>query len=106
MGPAAPYMDPPPFNFTYLTRWRRPEKPGDPQKPLGGLLYYQVMNGITGSTMPPFKTELESEKIWDVSNYIGVYFAGGADPPREQRTIPSSYEPLQEFEKKKMEGGR
>ena len=98
MGPAAPYMNPPPFNFTYLVRWRHPAKPGELQKPLGGLLYYQVMNGITGSAMPPFKSELESEKIWDVSNYIGVYFAGGADPPRRERTIPAAGEPTENRE--------
>lgn len=106
MGPAAPYMNPPPFNFTYLARWRQQEKPGKGPKPLGGLLYYQVMNGITGTTMPPFKTELESEKIWDVSNYVGEYFAGGADPPRKKRTIPSSYEPLQKFEEERMKENR
>lgn len=85
MGPAAKFMDPPPFNFTYLRNWK-----GN----IGGMLYYQIMNGITGTTMPPFKTELESEKIWDVSNYIAVYFAGR---PRErenmERSIPSSFEP-------------
>lgn len=85
MGPAAKFMDPPPFNFTYLRNW---------EGNIGGMLYYQIMNGITGTTMPPFKTELESEKIWDVSNYVAVYFAGR---PRErentERSIPSSFEP-------------
>ena len=31
------------------------------------------MNGITGTAMPYFKRDLESEKIWDVSNYVAVY---------------------------------
>jgi cytochrome c oxidase cbb3-type subunit 2/cytochrome c oxidase cbb3-type subunit I/II len=103
MGPAARFMDPPPFNFTYLTRWTN-EMAGfedrDPQgmAPIGGMLYYQIMNGITGTTMPPFKTELESEKIWDVSNYVAVKFAGRKADMREMetmpRSIPSSFEPV------------
>ena len=93
LGPAAPYMNPKPFNFTYFNRWKA--KTGGP---IGGILYYQVMNGITGSTMPPFKTELESEKIWDVSNYIAVYFAGGPDKLDTKRGIPSSFEPKQPYE--------
>jgi cbb3-type cytochrome oxidase cytochrome c subunit len=65
-GPAAKYLNPKPFNFTILKRhaWS------------GGLLYYQIMNGITGSAMPYFKEDLESAKIWDVSNYIAVNFIG------------------------------
>jgi cbb3-type cytochrome c oxidase subunit II len=89
MGPAAEYFDPKPFNFTYLRRW---------DGPIGGMLYHQVMNGITGSAMPPFKTELESEKIWDVSNYVAVYFAGGADTGRGPSGIPASYEPRRDDE--------
>jgi cbb3-type cytochrome c oxidase subunit II len=84
LGPAKPHLDPPPFNFTYLRRV---------EGPIGGMLYHQVMNGITGTAMPPFKTELESEKIWDVSNYIAVYFAGGADTGRGPAGIPASFEP-------------
>ncbi|MGH9476261.1 MAG: cbb3-type cytochrome c oxidase subunit II [Terriglobales bacterium] len=65
-GPAARYLNPKPFNFTLLKResWS------------GGLLYYQIMNGITGSAMPYFKEDLESAKIWAVSNYIAVNFIG------------------------------
>jgi len=65
-GPAAAYLNPKPFNFTLLKRhpWS------------GGLLYYQIMNGITGSAMPYFKEDLESAKIWNVSNYIAVNFIG------------------------------
>ena len=107
MGPAAPFMDPPPFNFTYLSNWMVPDldengntvldedgnvkmKPGN----IGGMLYYQIMNGITGTAMPPFKSELQSEKIWDVSNYIAVYFAGrGRETDNMERSIPASFEP-------------
>ncbi len=64
-GPAAPYLDPPPLNFTTL---RRHLVQG---KYIGGIFYYQIMNGITGTAMPYFKRMLESEKIWDVSNYVG-----------------------------------
>ena len=98
MGPAAPHMNPVPFNFTFLRRWKE-----ENNLPIGGILYYQVMNGITGSTMPPFKTELESEKIWDVSNYIAVYFTGGADVLDEKRGIPASFEPKQDYEEKQRE---
>lgn len=65
-GPAAEYLNPKPFNFTLLKRHRWS----------GGMLYYQIMNGITGSAMPFFKEDLESAKIWDVSNYIAVEFIG------------------------------
>ncbi|MBM3891920.1 MAG: c-type cytochrome [Planctomycetes bacterium] len=83
-GPAARLLDPPPFNFTFLRRWNGP---------IGGMIYHQVMNGITGTSMPAFKTELESEKIWDVSNYIAEYFVSGADADRGPRGIPASFEP-------------
>jgi mono/diheme cytochrome c family protein len=83
-GPAARHLDPPAFNFTYLR---------NVDGPIGGLLYHQVMNGVTGTAMPPFKTELESEKIWDVSNYVAEYFASGAEAERGPRGIPASFEP-------------
>jgi cbb3-type cytochrome c oxidase subunit II len=112
MGPAAEFMNPPPFNFTYLRNWLVPvldeygnpivDEEGNPvEEPgnIGGMLYYQIMNGITGTTMPPFKTELESEKIWDVSNYVAVYFAGrGREASDPERSIPSSFEPPREDE--------
>ncbi len=87
MGPAANYMMPPPLNFTVL-RGRLVEG-----KYIGGIFYYQIMNGITGSSMPYFKKELESEKIWDVSNYVAVSFLGYTDAGIEPRGIPASYEP-------------
>ena len=70
MGPAQPWIYPPPLNFTILKN----------REICGGILYYQIMNGITGTAMPYFKRELESEKIWDVGNYVAVYFINEAMP--------------------------
>ena len=77
MGPAQPYLDPPPLNFTLLKG----------RGISGGILYYQIMNGITGTAMPFFKEELESEKIWSVGEYVAVYFIGETDSRRETVTI-------------------
>lgn len=96
-GPAAPYLDPPPLNFTTL---RRNLVDG---KYIGGILYYQIMNGITGTAMPYFKHELESAKIWDVSNYIAVNFVGADDSNIEPAGIDASYEPIRE---EKPAGGK
>lgn len=82
MGPAQPYLDPPPLNFTVLKG----------RGISGGILYYQIMNGITGTAMPYFKRELESEKIWDVGNYVAVYFIGQTDAGSEPRGIEAAYE--------------
>ncbi len=84
---AANYMQPPPLNFTIL-RGHLVEG-----KYIGGIFYYQIMNGITGTAMPYFKRDLESEKIWDVSNYLAVRFLGYTDATIEPRGIPASYEP-------------
>jgi len=81
MGPAQPYLYPPPLNFTILKG----------RGISGGILYYQIMNGITGTAMPYFKRELESEKIWDVGNYVAVYFIGETDAGGEPRGIEASY---------------
>ncbi len=83
MGPAQSYLYPPPLNFTILKG----------RGVSGGILYYQIMNGITGSAMPYFKRELESEKIWDVGNYVAVYFIDQTDANTEPRGIDASYEP-------------
>jgi cbb3-type cytochrome c oxidase subunit II len=83
MGPAQPYLSPPPLNFTILKD----------RGISGGILYYQIMNGITGTAMPYFKRELESEKIWDVGNYVAVYFIGQSDANEEPRGIDAAYEP-------------
>ncbi len=89
-GPAMHYLEPPPLNFTVL---RRHLVDG---KYIGGIFYYQVMNGITGTGMPYFKRELESEKIWDVSNYIEVRFLGYTDATLSPQGIPAAYEPAWE----------
>ena len=85
-GPAAPYLDPPPLNFTTL---RRHLAQG---RYIGGIFYYQIMNGITGTAMPYFKRALESEKIWDLSNYVAVDFVGYTDAETEPLGIDASYE--------------
>jgi cbb3-type cytochrome c oxidase subunit II len=89
-GPAVKYMEPPPLNFTVL---RRHLVDG---KYIGGIFYYQIMNGITGTGMPYFKRELQSEKIWDVSNYIAVRFVGYTDATLSPQGIPAAYEPAWE----------
>lgn len=86
-GPAKPFVNPPPLNFTVLTRHLVKNKY------IGGIFYYQVMNGITGTAMPYFKTELESSKIWAVSNYLAVRFLEYSDSTLEPRGIPISNEP-------------
>lgn len=83
MGPAQPYLYPPPLNFTILKG----------REVSGGILYYQIMNGITGTAMPYFKRELESEKIWDVGNYVAINFIGETDAGKEPKGIPAAYEP-------------
>jgi cbb3-type cytochrome c oxidase subunit II len=81
MGPAQLHLYPPPLNFTVLKD----------RGVSGGILYYQIMNGITGTAMPYFKRDLESEKIWDVGNYVAVYFIGQTDAGQEPRGIEASY---------------
>lgn len=83
-GVAAKYLDPKPANFNALRRIGAS----------GGLLYYQIMNGITGTAMPSFKRELESEKIWDVSNYIAHEFIGHDDGNTEPRGVDEIQEPV------------
>ena len=89
-GSAAPLLNPPPLNFTTLRRHMVDNRY------IGGIFYYQIMNGITGTAMPYFKRELESEKIWDVSNYLAVMFLGYTDANIEPRGIDASYEPAWE----------
>lgn len=85
-GPAAAFIYPPPLNFTTLKRH------GIEGGVTGGMIYYQIMNGITGTAMPYFKRELESEKIWDVSNYIAKQFIGIVDADTEPKGIDAAYE--------------
>ncbi len=87
-GPAVAHIYPPPLNFTTLRRI------GLEGGATGGMLYYQIMNGITGTAMPYFKRELESEKIWDVSNYVARQFIGLEDANTEPRGIDAAYEPV------------
>jgi cytochrome c oxidase cbb3-type subunit II len=88
-GPAVAFVYPPPLNFTTL---RRVGKEGGAS---GGMLYYQIMNGITGTAMPYFKRELQSEKIWDVGNYVASQFIGIVDSNGEPRGIDAAYEPTE-----------
>jgi cbb3-type cytochrome oxidase cytochrome c subunit len=83
MGPAQPSLYPPPLNFTILKG----------REISGGILYYQIMNGITGSAMPYFKSELESEKIWEVGNFVAVNFINQSDANTEPRGIDAAHEP-------------
>jgi cbb3-type cytochrome c oxidase subunit II len=83
MGPAQPYIYPPPLNFTILKG----------RGVSGGILYYQIMNGITGTAMPYFKKDLESEKIWEVGNYVAVYFINETDADSEPKGIDAALEP-------------
>jgi cytochrome c oxidase cbb3-type subunit 2/cytochrome c oxidase cbb3-type subunit I/II len=50
------------------------------------------MNGITGTAMPYFKRALESEKIWDIGNYVAVSFIGYTDANLPPKGIDASYE--------------
>lgn len=87
MGPAQPYLYPPPLNFTILNG----------RGISGGILYYQIMNGITGTAMPYFKKDLESEKIWDVGNYVAVNLIGQVDSDKSPKGIDAAYEPPSEI---------
>jgi len=83
MGPAQPWIYPPPLNFTILKG----------REISGGIIYYQIMNGITGTAMPYFKRDLESQKIWEVGNYVAVYFINQSDANMEPRGIDAAWEP-------------
>ena len=83
MGPAQPWIYPPPYNFTILKD----------RQISGGILYYHIMNGITGSAMPYFKRELESQKIWEVGDFVAVYFINQSDANMPPRGIDAAWEP-------------
>jgi cytochrome c oxidase cbb3-type subunit 2 len=83
MGPGQPWMYPPPLNFTVLKG----------RGISGGILYYQIMNGITGTAMPYFKRDLELQKIWEVGDYVAVNFINQSDANTEPRGIDSAWEP-------------
>lgn len=82
MGEAEPFLYPPPLNFTLLKG----------RGISGGILYYQIMNGITGTGMPYFKKDLESAKIWDVGNYVATHFIGETDAGAGKRGIAAANE--------------
>jgi mono/diheme cytochrome c family protein len=83
MGPAQPWIYPPPLNFTLLKG----------REISGGILYYQIMNGITGTAMPYFKRDLESQKIWEVGEYIAHHFINQSDANQEPKGIDAAWEP-------------
>jgi mono/diheme cytochrome c family protein len=83
MGPAQPWIYPPPLNFTILKG----------RGISGGILYYQIMNGITGTAMPYFKRDLESQKIWEVGDYVAYYFINQSDANQEPKGIDAAWEP-------------
>jgi cbb3-type cytochrome c oxidase subunit II len=83
MGPAQPWIYPPPLNFTILKG----------REISGGILYYQIMNGITGSAMPYFKRDLESQKIWEVGDYVAHHFINQSDANAAPRGIDAAWEP-------------
>jgi cytochrome c oxidase cbb3-type subunit II len=86
-GPARPYLNPPPMDFTLQQATGATSSSNDPptnfnrindkvSKINNGAVYLAVLYGLPGSAMPQFKGQLESEKIWDVGNYIGNAFMG------------------------------
>lgn len=83
----ADFTSPPPLNFATVSRNLVD------RRYIGGILYYQIMNGITGTAMPYFKHELESAKIWDVANFVAVNFIGVDDSDTEPAGIDAAYEP-------------
>jgi len=89
-GPAAQFLTPKPLNFTALRRHLVQNRY------IGGILYYQIMNGITGTAMPYFKRALESEKIWDLANYVAVSFIGYTDATFGPKGIDAAFEPAWE----------
>jgi cytochrome c oxidase cbb3-type subunit II len=85
LGPAGKVIYPPPLNFTTLR-----ERLGEDK--VGGIFYYQIMNGITGTAMPYFKRDLESEKIWAVGEFVARTFVGVSDANTEPRGIDAAFE--------------
>lgn len=86
-GPARPFLNPPPMDFTLVQASAANPQGGQPgyrynyrlnqvSAITNGAIYYAVLYGIPGSAMPQFKGQLPSEKIWDVGNYVGWAFMG------------------------------
>lgn len=106
-GPAKPYLNPPPMDFSLIQASAANPQGGQQgyhynyklnqvSGITNGAIYYAVLYGIPGSAMPQFKGQLESEKIWDVGNYVGWAFMGWRLEPESGR-----YEELAQFEKTK-----
>ncbi len=86
-GDAKPFLNPPPMDFTLLQATGANPQMSVPKYPYkyklnhvsalnNGAIYFAVLYGLPGSAMPQFKGQLESEKIWDVGNYIGWAYMG------------------------------
>lgn len=86
-GPARRFLNPPPMDFTLMQASGANPQSAEPgyhynyrrnevSSLNNGAIYYAVLYGIPGSAMPQFKGQLESEKIWDVGNYVGWAFMG------------------------------
>ena len=58
-GPTAEGLLPPPTDLTVATRGRS-----------DGELYHWITNGLAGTSMPAFATELTPDERWDVVNYL------------------------------------
>jgi hypothetical protein len=43
--------------------------------------------------MPYFKRDLESQKIWEVGDYVAYYFINQSDSNREPKGIDAAWEP-------------
>ncbi len=99
-GPSKPFLNPPPMDFTLVqASGANPAAPQANPQPgyhynyarnqvsdiTNGAIYYAVLYGIPGSAMPQFKGQLESEKIWDVGNYVGWAFMGWKMEPYSGR---------------------
>ncbi len=86
-GDAKPYLNPPPMDFALIQAsganpaptvrgWHYDSTKNSVSSLNNGAIYFAVLYGLPGSAMPSFKGQLESEKIWDVGNYIGYTFMG------------------------------
>jgi cytochrome c oxidase cbb3-type subunit II len=86
-GLAKPYLNPPPMDFSLMQASGAAPNGANNSSNYdfktnkvsvinNGAIYFAVLYGLPGSAMPQFKGQLESEKIWDVGNYIGYTFMG------------------------------
>jgi len=80
MGPAEPYLYPLPLTSPFSRVEAYPAE---------SLLPDHERNHRDRHAL--FKRELESEKIWDVGNYVAGLFVGESDAYREPRGIDAAY---------------